>query len=99
MVAGIQGEAAIKSGRLVAACDGDGCVRQLMSDQSDEKGWNQVERIGDELDWIARYHDPVSIDKSKRARTTPDPDERMKPDGSGGGANLLPDADRNGGGR
>src|SRR5712691_4105768 len=99
MVAGIQRDAAIKPGRLVAPCDGDGGVRQFMSDQPDEKRWNEVERIDDELDWIAGYHDPLSIDKCKRARTTPDPDERMKPDGSGGGANLLPDADRNGGGR
>src|SRR2546425_1934327 len=41
----------------------------------------------------------VSIDQSKRARTTPDPDERMKPDGLGGGASLHANPYRNGGGR
>jgi hypothetical protein len=44
-----------------------------VGDQPQEEGRNQVEGVDEELDWIADYHDPVSIGKRKRARTLPDP--------------------------
>jgi hypothetical protein len=63
MMAGIEGEASIESGCLIALGDGDGGVRELVSDQPDQQGRNQIQGIDDELDRVAE-HDPVSIGKN-----------------------------------
>jgi hypothetical protein len=66
MVAGIEGEASIESRRLISPRDRDHRVRELMSDEPDQEGRNQIQGVDDEGDGVAE-HDHVSIGKTKKA--------------------------------
>ena len=57
VIAGIRGKPTVEPGRLVTAGNRDVGVSHLVGDQPEEKGWDQIERVDDELAGIAEQHD------------------------------------------
>ena len=73
MATRVQRKPTVDAWRLIAAGDGEGCLRQPVSDQPDEQAWHEIDRVDDELDGIAEH----DVSKYRQKEKGPDRSEPL----------------------